>query len=168
MMFRTRVHLRNFKYSNSKGRSLLPQQRLLSSSTLKDAPFVDIHPEVEAALAAGKPVVALETAIVTHGMPYPTNLETALSMESIVRSTGSVPATIGLISGRVKIGLTTNELEHLATARGSADVVKISRRDIGPAIAMKKDGGTTCAGTLVFAALAGIRVFSTGGWVFLL
>ncbi|EIN13804.1 indigoidine synthase A-like protein [Punctularia strigosozonata HHB-11173 SS5] len=119
--------------------------------------FVDVHPEVQDALAHNRPLVALETTIVTHGMPQPTNLETARSVERIVRSTGSVPATIGVISGRVKIGLEPAELEYLADVKQNSGVVKLSRRDIGPAIAMKRDGGTTCSTTLIFAALAGIK-----------
>ncbi|KAI0361526.1 indigoidine synthase A-like protein [Trametes cingulata] len=130
---------------------------------LKEHAPIDVHPEVEEALAHGKPVVALETTIVTHGMPYPANLETARSVESNVRKAGAIPATIGLIEGRVKIGLQPHELERLADIRTNKGVVKLSRRDIGPAIALRKDGGTTCSATLIFAALAGIKVFSTGG-----
>lgn len=117
-----------------------------------------MHPEVQEALAHRKPVVALETAIVTHGMPFPTNLETARTVENIVRSNGAVPATVGLINGRVKIGLESSELDRLADPGNSKSVVKVSRRDIGAAMAMKKDGGTTCSGTMVFAELAGIKV----------
>ncbi|KAI0788479.1 indigoidine synthase A-like protein [Abortiporus biennis] len=137
------------------------------ASSLKDvihrgAP-IDVHPEVEEALAYNRPVVALETTIVTHGMPYPTNLYTARSVESIVRENGAIPATIGLIKGRVKIGLEPHELEYLADIEKNPSVVKVSRRDIGPVISLKKDGGTTCSTTLIFAALAGIKVFATGG-----
>src|ERR1700733_9427146 len=91
-------------------------------------------------------------------MPYPKNIETAQSVERVVRSTGAVPATIGLIGGRVKIGLELPELERLADTKSNPSVVKLSRRDIAPAIAMKRDGGTTCSATLIFAALAGIKV----------
>ncbi|KIK94082.1 hypothetical protein PAXRUDRAFT_33730 [Paxillus rubicundulus Ve08.2h10] len=122
---------------------------------------VDVHPEVEDALANGCPVVALESTIITHGMPYPTSLKMAQSLEDIVRSTGSIPATIGLIEGRIKIGLQPGELERLASR--STDPVKLSRRDIAAAIALRRDGGTTCSSTLIFAALAGIKVFATGG-----
>ncbi|KAH7883537.1 indigoidine synthase A-like protein [Phlebopus sp. FC_14] len=122
---------------------------------------VDVHPEVEDALATGRPVVALESTIITHGMPYPTSLDMAQSVEGIIRSTGSIPATIGLVEGRVKIGLRSNELERLASR--TSNPVKLSRRDIATAIALKKDGGTTCSSTLIFAALAGIKVFATGG-----
>ncbi|KAI8990513.1 indigoidine synthase A-like protein [Trametes punicea] len=139
--------------------------RLSSSlaAALKEHAPIDIHPEVQEALAHGQPVVALETTIVTHGMPYPANLETARSVEGNVRKVGAIPATIGLIEGRVKIGLEPRELERLADIRKDTSVVKLSRRDIGPAIALKRDGGTTCSATLIFAALAGIKVFSTGG-----
>jgi pseudouridine-5'-phosphate glycosidase/pseudouridine kinase len=118
---------------------------------------------VEDALATGKPVVALESTIITHGMPYPTSLQMAQSVEKIVRSTGSIPATIAVIEGRIKIGLHPAELERLADQRSTSNAVKLSRRDIATAIALKKDGGTTCCSTLIFAALAGIKVFATGG-----
>ncbi|KAI0778267.1 indigoidine synthase A-like protein [Trametes elegans] len=133
------------------------------AAVLKEHAPIDIHPEVQDALAHGRPVVALETTIVTHGMPYPANLDTARSVENNVRKAGAVPATIGLIEGRVKIGLEPRELERLADVHKNAGVVKLSRRDIGPAISLKRDGGTTCSATLIFSALAGIKVFSTGG-----
>lgn len=119
---------------------------------------IDVHPEVEQALAEHQPLVALETTIVTHGMPYPVNLETARSVERHVRSVGAIPATIGIIGGRVKIGLESAQLEYLADLRTNPGPVKLSRRDIAAAIALKKDGGTTCSATLIFAALAGIKV----------
>ncbi|KAI0936430.1 hypothetical protein AcW1_000675 [Taiwanofungus camphoratus] len=109
-------------------------------ATLRKNRLIDIHPEVQDALSNHKPVVALETTIVTHGMPYPVNLTTARSVETIVRQTGALPATIGIIGGRVKIGLEPNELEYLADVGSNPSVVKISRRDIGPAISMKRDG----------------------------
>ncbi|PSS37686.1 hypothetical protein PHLCEN_2v510 [Hermanssonia centrifuga] len=119
---------------------------------------IDVHPEVQEALAKHRPVVALETTIITHGMPHPTNLETARSVEGIVRDQGAIPATIGIIGGRIKIGLTPQELEHLAhIGNANPPAVKVSRRDIGPAIALKRDGGTTCSATLIFAAMAGIK-----------
>jgi pseudouridine-5'-phosphate glycosidase/pseudouridine kinase len=130
--------------------------RSFSSFALKHNRLIEIHPEVQDALHAKRPVVALESAIITHGMPYPVNLNTARSVENIVRSTGSIPATIGLINGRVKIGLEPSELERLAESRHSP--VKLSRRDIGPATALSRDGGTTCSATLIFAAAAGIKV----------
>ncbi|KAJ3790942.1 indigoidine synthase A-like protein [Lentinula aff. detonsa] len=125
--------------------------------------ILDIHPEVLDALAAKKPVVALETTLVTHGFPYPTNYDLSNSLESIVRSTGAIPATIGIIEGRIKIGLEKAELEELANPEIPGSVVKISRRDIAPAVSMRAFGGTTCSATLIFAALAGIKVFATGG-----
>lgn len=133
-------------------------KRALSSlaTTLKTNALIDIHPEVAEALYARKPVVALESTIITHGMPYPVNLETARSVERNVRTSGSIPATIGIIDGRVKIGLEPHELERLAERRN--EPVKLSRRDIGAAIALRRDGGTTCSATLIFAALAGIKV----------
>ncbi|TFK30313.1 indigoidine synthase A family protein [Coprinopsis marcescibilis] len=134
--------------------------QLLSSLRQSGAP-VDVHPEVEDALARGLPVVSLETALVTHGLPYPANLEVPLALENTVRSTGSIPATIALVGGRVKIGLERHELERLAERREKP--AKISRRDISSAIATNQDGGTTCSATLVFSALAGIKVFATGG-----
>lgn len=119
---------------------------------------IDVHPEVQDALHHNRPIVALETTIVTHGMPYSTNLETARSVENIVRKNDAIPATIGIIEGRVKIGLSPNELERLADVKGNPSIVKVSRRDIGPAISQRRDGGTTCSATLIFAALAGIKV----------
>ncbi|KIP11376.1 hypothetical protein PHLGIDRAFT_472924 [Phlebiopsis gigantea 11061_1 CR5-6] len=134
----------------------------LAQAQAKGAP-VDVHPEVQDALAHGKPVVALETTIVTHGMPQPTNLDTARAVEAIVREQGAIPATMGIIRGRIKIGLHANELEHLADIQNNTGVVKVSRRDLGPALALQRDGGTTCSTTLMFAAMAGIKVFATGG-----
>jgi pseudouridine-5'-phosphate glycosidase/pseudouridine kinase len=119
---------------------------------------IDVHPEIEQALVDNRALVALETTIVTHGMPYPANLETAMSVEQHVRSAGAIPATIGVIGGRVKIGLESAELECLADLRTNPGPVKLSRRDIAAAVALKKDGGTTCSATLILAALAGIKV----------
>jgi len=135
-------------------------KRGLSSLTtaLKTNALIDLHPEVAEALHARKPVVALESTIIAHGMPHPVNLEAARSVERNVRVSGSIPATIGLIDGRVKIGLKPHELEQLAERK--IQPVKLSRRDIGTAIALKRDGGTTCGATLIFAALAGIKVRS--------
>jgi len=122
----------------------LPTWPQLNPSLKRHAPL-DVHPEVQDALATNKPVVALETTLVTHGFPHPINLELSLSLEEIVRSTGCIPATIGIIGGRVKIGLQPSELERLADTKSNSSVVKISRRDIAPAIAMKADGGRTSA-----------------------
>jgi|ERR1700722_10013892 len=155
---------RMIKISTTKAGRLFPSVTRAFSTLLSDrnAPL-DVHPEVKEAICSRRPVVALETTIVTHGMPYPTNLETARSLEKIVRSTGSVPATIGIIGGRIKIGLEPSELERLADTNRTPSPVKVSRRDIGSSLSMKMDGGTTCSATLIFAALAGIKV----SWVFL-
>ena len=119
-----------------------------------------ISEEVREALAARRPVVALETTIVTHGMPYPENIATARSVESIVRENGAVPATIAVMGGAVRVGLSGAELESLATAKG---VLKLSRNDLPYAIATGQPGATTVAATMICARLAGIRVFATGG-----
>ncbi|KAF7320370.1 Indigoidine synthase A-like protein [Mycena kentingensis (nom. inval.)] len=134
----------------------------LAAARERGAP-IDVLPEVEHALASRQPVVALETALTTHGLPPPTNLQVTRELEAIVRSTGCVPATIGVVEGRVKIGLNSADLERLADVKRSPRSVKISRRDIAPALATKADGGTTICATLIFAALAGIKVFATGG-----
>ncbi|KAJ6575060.1 Indigoidine synthase A like protein-domain-containing protein [Mycena capillaripes] len=134
----------------------------LSTALQKGAP-IDVHPEVEHALATGTPVVALETALTTHGLPPPINLQVTKGLETVVRTTGCIPATIGIVAGRVKIGLQNSDLERLADVHRQPRSVKISRRDIAPALALKADGGTTICATLIFAALAGIKVFATGG-----
>jgi len=110
----------------------------LSAAERSNAP-IDIHPEIEEALSSGKPVVSLETTLITHGLPHPTNLEIGLELEQIVHATGSVPATIGVIDGRVKIGLEKHEIEQLADPVRKK--IKLSRRDIAPALALKADGG---------------------------
>lgn len=122
--------------------------------------FLDIGNEVKEALRNKRPVVALESTIIAHGMPYPKNLETALAVNRTIRENGAVPATIGIIKGRIKIGLSDEEIEYLARAEG---VVKVSRRDLPFVIANKGDGATTVAGTMIAASMAGIRVFVTGG-----
>lgn len=150
---RVRPHSALFMFTRT------PKRGLSSwAIALKNNALMDIHPEVAEALRVRKPVVALESTIITHGMSYPVNLETANSVERNVRASGSVPATIGLIGGRIKIGLEQRELEQLAECKN--DPVKLSRRDIGAAITLKRDGGTTCSATLVFSALAGIKVWS--------
>lgn len=121
---------------------------------------LDIAPQVEAALAAGGPVVALESTIITHGMPYPQNAEMAAGVERIVREEGATPATIAVIDGRLKVGLAEAEREALARMRGAA---KLSRADLAFAVAEGLTGGTTVAATMIAAHLAGIRVFATGG-----
>lgn len=122
--------------------------------------YLDIKPDVAEALKEGRPVVALESTIISHGMPYPKNVETALNVEKIVRENGAVPATIAILEGRLKVGLSENEIEYLGKAH---NVVKTSRRDIPFIVARKMDGATTVASTMIIAALAGIKVFATGG-----
>lgn len=122
--------------------------------------YLDISGEVLSALRGYKPIVALESTIISHGMPYPDNFNTALELENIIRDHGATPATIAIIDGRIKIGLTKEEMELLAQAK---DVVKVSRRDIPAVIALGKTGATTVASTMIFAQLAGINVFATGG-----
>ncbi len=124
-------------------------------------PHLDTHPEVAAALAAGQPVVALESTIISHGMPYPQNVETALAVEAEVRAQGAVPATIAVLGGRLKAGLTAAEIDTLG--RLGQAVTKASRRDLPVLVARRGDGATTVAATMIVAALAGIRVFATGG-----
>ncbi|MCL1138536.1 pseudouridine-5'-phosphate glycosidase [Shewanella pneumatophori] len=123
--------------------------------------YLDINPEVAAALAAGKPVVALESTIISHGMPYPQNVETALKVEQIIRDNGAVPATIAILKGRLKVGMTHEEIEYLGKA--GLDVIKTSRRDIPFIVAKEVDGATTVASTMILAQMAGIKVFATGG-----
>lgn len=122
--------------------------------------YLDINPEVKAALMEGRPVVALESTIISHGMPYPKNVETALKVESIIRENGAIPATIAILEGKLKVGLTTEEVEFLGKTSG---VIKTSRRDIPFIVANKLNGATTVASTMIIAALAGIKVFATGG-----
>ena len=122
--------------------------------------FLDIKPEVAKAMEEGVPVIALESTIISHGMPYPKNVETALAVEDVIRKGGAVPATIGIIGGRIKIGLTRDEIEYMATAE---NVLKVSRRDFPLVISQKGDGATTVAGTMIAANMAGIRLFVTGG-----
>ena len=124
-------------------------------------PYLDISPEVKAALDAGKPVVALESTIISHGMPYPQNVETALNVERIIRENGAVPATIAIIGGRLKAGLSEEEITYLG--KKGYDVTKASRRDLPVLIARGDDGATTVATTMIIAEMAGIRVFATGG-----
>ena len=123
--------------------------------------YLDIAPEVREALEAGNPVVALESTIISHGMPYPQNVETALNVERIVRENGAVPATIAILGGRLKAGLSKEEIEYLGKT-GTA-VTKVSRRDLPVVVSKRMDGATTVATTMIIAAMAGIRVFATGG-----
>ena len=123
--------------------------------------FLSISKEVQAALNEGKPVVALESTIISHGMPYPQNVETALRVEQTIRDNGAVPATIAIIGGQLKAGCTPEEIEYLGK-KGQA-VIKASRRDLPVLIARKEDGATTVTTTMIIAALAGIKIFATGG-----
>jgi pseudouridine-5'-phosphate glycosidase len=123
--------------------------------------LLDLHAEVAAALVAGRPVVALESTIISHGMPWPQNVETALAVEAEVRAHGAIPATCAILDGRLKAGLTRDEIERLG--RGGDGVAKVSRRDLPILVARGGTGATTVAGTMIIAALAGIRVFATGG-----
>lgn len=122
--------------------------------------YLEINPEIKKAIEIGKPVVALESTIISHGMPYPRNVETALNVEKIIRDNNAIPATIAILNGKLKVGLTKEEIEYLGKAE---NVIKTSRRDIPFIVAKKADGATTVASTMIIAALAGIRVFATGG-----
>ncbi len=122
--------------------------------------YLDINEEVKKALENGKAVVALESTIISHGMPYPQNVEMAKKVEDIIRSKGAVPATIGIIKGRLKAGLTDEEITYMAKTQG---VVKASRRDLPFVVAKGLDGATTVASTMIIAEMAGIKVFVTGG-----
>ena len=123
--------------------------------------YLDIAPEVKAALDEGRPVVALESTIISHGMPYPQNVETALQVEQIIRENGAVPATIAILGGRLKAGLSHEEIEYLG--KKGTDVIKASRRDVSMLVSQGEDGATTVTTTMMIAHMAGIRVFATGG-----
>ena len=123
--------------------------------------YLDVNPEVAQAIAEGKPVVALESTIISHGMPYPQNVETALNVERIVRENGAVPATIAIIGGRLKAGLTPEEIEYFGK-KGRA-IHKASRRDLAVLCAKGEDGATSVTTTMMIAHMAGIRFFATGG-----
>ena len=123
--------------------------------------FLDVNPEVAKAVAEGKPVVALESTIISHGMPYPQNVETALKVEQIIRDNGAVPATIAIIGGRLKAGLTKEEIEYFGK-KGQA-ITKASRRDLAVICAEGQDGATTVTTTMIIAHMAGIKFFATGG-----
>ncbi|MEW5986786.1 MAG: pseudouridine-5'-phosphate glycosidase [Chloroflexota bacterium] len=123
---------------------------------------LELHPEVREALAAGRPLVALESTVITHGLPYPENLATAVALEGVARENGATPATVAILAGRIHVGLTADELEYLAR-RPAGAVRKCSRRDLPVALAQKLDGATTVAGTMIVAHWAGIEVFATGG-----
>ena len=123
--------------------------------------YLDIAPEVAEALKNGKPVVALESTIISHGMPYPKNVETAMLVEKTIRDNGAVPATIAIIGGRLKAGLSREEIEYLGKA--GRDVAKASRRDLAALVAAGRDGATTVTTTMIIAHMAGIDIFATGG-----
>ncbi len=123
--------------------------------------YLDVNPEVAQAIAQGKPVVALESTIISHGMPYPQNVETALAVEKMIRENGAVPATIAILGGRLKAGLTEEEIEYLGK-RGQ-EVTKASRRDLSALVAYGADGATTVTTTMMIARMAGIKIFATGG-----
>ncbi len=127
---------------------------------MKKQKNVIINKKIAKALEAGNPVVALESTIITHGMPYPRNLETAMAVEEVISREGAVPATVAVVEGRLRIGLDGTELEALAKGSGAH---KISRRDLAAAVALGKTGGTTVSGTMILAEMAGIKFFATGG-----
>ena len=123
--------------------------------------YLDIHPEVAHAIAQGQPLVALESTIISHGMPYPQNVQTALRVEAEVRAHGAVPATIAILNGRLKVGLVAADIEMLAKL--GLNATKVSRRDVPFMVAAGQTGATTVAATMMLAAMAGIAVFATGG-----
>ena len=123
--------------------------------------FLDVKPEVAEAIANGKPVVALESTIISHGMPYPQNVQTALEVERIIRENGAVPATIAIIGGRLKAGLTPEEIEYFG--KKGTTIAKASRRDLAVLCARGEDGATTVTTTMIIAHMAGIKIFATGG-----
>ena len=123
--------------------------------------YLSISPEVQQALNEGRPVVALESTIISHGMPYPQNVETAMRVEQTIRDNGAVPATIALIGGKLKAGCTADEIEYLG--RKGREVIKASRRDLPVLVARGADAATTVTTTMIIAAMAGIKVFATGG-----
>jgi len=123
--------------------------------------YLSLSPEVAEAIDAGRPVVALESTIISHGMPYPQNVETALACEKICRDNGAVPATCAIIGGKLCAGLTPEQINYLG--RAGSQVAKASRRDIPMLLSRKMDGATTVAATMIIAHLAGIQVFATGG-----
>jgi pseudouridylate synthase len=122
--------------------------------------YIEIHPDIQKALDNKKPIVALESTIISHGMPYPENVSMALKVEKIIKEEGSVPATIAIIDGVIKVGLTENEIKYLAQKK---DVLKVSKRDFGYCVSQKKTGATTVSGTMLISHMAGIKVFATGG-----
>jgi pseudouridylate synthase len=124
------------------------------------SPYIRLSDEVQSALQEQRPVVALESTVIAHGLPYPANVEVALAMETAIRNEGAIPATVGILDGKVVIGLSRDEIEQLGTAQ---HVLKVSRRDLAVALATGQLGATTVAGTMLCAGMAGIRFFATGG-----
>lgn len=122
--------------------------------------YIKMHPEVEQALSAGKPVVALESTIISHGMPYPDNVKMAKKVEQIIRNVGAIPATIAILNGVITVGLTAEDIEMLATDK---NVYKVGKRDFAYVVSQGKTGATTVSGTSLVAQMAGIKVFATGG-----
>lgn len=123
--------------------------------------YIEISPEVLNALENNLPIVALESTIISHGMPFPKNVETALNCQNIIRENGAVPATIAIINGKLKVGLTDEEINYLG--KKGREVIKVSRRDIPYMVALKQDGATTVSATMLIANYAGIKIFATGG-----
>lgn len=123
--------------------------------------YIEISPEVKNAMENNFPIVALESTIISHGMPYPKNVETALKAQNVVRENGAIPATIAIINGKLKVGLTDEEINYLG--KKGRDVIKVSRRDIPYIVSQKKDGATTVSATMIIANYAGIKIFATGG-----
>ena len=121
---------------------------------------IALSDEVQAALQEQRPVVALESTVIAHGLPYPANIEVAQAMEAGIRAEGAIPATVGILKGEIVIGLTSDQIQHLGTAQ---DVLKVSRRDLAVALATRRSGATTVAGTMLCANMAGIHFFATGG-----
>lgn len=151
-----------------KSRSLLFARRATSRCLSSKSPFLRISEEVQQALLEKRPVVALESTIYTHGFPYPDNIALASHLESVVRTQGGVPATIGILDGIARVGLDAEEVIRLAGSAGKPETLKVSRRDLGFACGLgspgrRLNGGTTVAGTMILAHLAGIKVFATGG-----
>src|SRR6516165_8847456 len=124
------------------------------------SPYLKPSDEVQTAMQEQRPVVALESTVIAHGLPYPSNIEVAQAMETAIRKEGAIPATVGIHDGKIAIGLNEDEIERLGTAQ---DVLKVSRRDLAVALATGQLGATTVAGTMLCASMAGIRFFATGG-----
>ena len=132
-----------------------------SSRHVSSASSLVLSPEVREALSNGGPVVSLESTIITHGMPFPTNMEMALEVEDTIRQAGATPATVAIIGGKIHVGLSSSQVEHLATSCNKA--VKTSRRDLAVVLARGLVGGTTVSGTMIASHMAGVEVFVTGG-----